>query len=75
MEVVLAEKEAAIGFEGLLDHGEFPPGDEDGDELVAAFADLAAQGFNVERNINDLEGLFPGGSVKPVAIDEGSVDV
>jgi hypothetical protein len=47
-EVVLVEEEAAVGLEGLLDRGAFPPGDEDGDELVAAFADLFAEGFDVE---------------------------
>ena len=58
-----------------LNHGAFPPGDEDGDELVAAFADLFAEGFDVEGDVDDGEGVSPCGGVEPVAFDEGSVDV
>jgi hypothetical protein len=75
VEVVLMEEEAAVGLEGLLDHGAFPPGDEDGYELVAAFADLFAEGFDVEWDVDDGEGVSPCGGVEPVAFDEGSVDV
>jgi hypothetical protein len=62
------------GF-GSLDRGAFPPGDEDWDELVAAFADLFAEGFDVEGDVDDGEGVSPCGGVEPVAFDEGSVDV
>jgi hypothetical protein len=50
-------------------------GDEDGDELVSAFADLLAEGFDVEGDVDDGEGVSPCGSVEPVAFDEDSVDV
>jgi hypothetical protein len=73
--VDLMEEEAAVGFEGLLDHGVFPPGDEDGDELIAAFADLFAKGFDVEEDVDDGESVSPCSGVEPVAFDEGSVDV
>jgi hypothetical protein len=75
VEVVLMEEEAAVGLEGLLDHGAFPPGDEDGNELVAAFVDLFPEGFDVEGDVDDGEGVSPSGGVEPVAFDEGSVDV
>jgi hypothetical protein len=45
------------------------------DELVAAFADLFAEGFDVEGDVDDGEGFSPCGGVEPVAFDEGSVDV
>ena len=43
--------------------------------LVAAFADLFAEGFDVEGDVDDGEGVSPCGGVEPVAFDEGSVDV
>ena len=45
-----------------------------GDEVVAAFADLFAEGFDVEGDVDDGEGVSPCGGVEPVAFDEGSVD-
>ena len=52
-----------------------PPGDEDGNEFVAAFADLAADVFAVEFKAETAEGCLPCLGVKPVALDEGSVDI
>jgi hypothetical protein len=44
-------------------------------ELVVAFADLFAEGFDVEGDVDDGEGVSPCGGVEPVAFDEGFVDV
>jgi hypothetical protein len=43
--------------------------------LVAAFADLFAEGFDVEGYVDDGEGVSPRGGVELVAFDEGSGDV
>ena len=45
------------------------------DENLHAFADLFAEGFDVEGDVDDGEGVSPCGGVEPVAFDEGSVDV
>jgi hypothetical protein len=43
--------------------------------LVAGFADLFTEGFDIEGDIDDSEGVSPCGGVEPVAFDQGPVDV
>ena len=50
-------------------------GQELGNQLVATLADLTADCLDIEIDSSYLEGILPCCGVKPVALNEGAIDI
>lgn len=75
VEILLLKDEAAKLLQGLFDVLALPPGNEDGNQFIAAFADLPPHSLQLTMHPHCAERDLPGLRVQPVTLDERPIDI
>ena len=75
VEEILMEDLFAQGFQRFFNVQAFPPGNEHRNQLIAAFADLPANLFQLDMDAERCERFLPGFGVQPVTLYQGPVNI